>query len=356
MFEYKPDYEQAQKRVNAFWNHEEVDRPLTYIGFRNPGAQPFPHKTYATFEERWLDLDYRVAQTAHSMENTVFYADAMPVCYPNLGPEIISAWAGCPYIFGEDTTWTHPCILDWENDNAIIDMAHPLAKKLEEYTRMLLEAAKGKFIVGLSDFHPGGDHVAALRDVEVLAIDLLEQPDKVKTKLASSYKEYFAVYDYYVNWLKKEGNPIASWISLTSETSMYIPSNDFSIMISEAMFEEFFLPGIVEECRHYGNSIYHLDGPGALRHLDALLAIPELDAIQWVYGAGNGNCTDWLDVYKKILKAGKSAIAYPRNLEELRILMEHLPARGLCVDMWFAKNEDEARDLLKLVEKWPRNV
>ena len=356
MFAYKPDYEQAQKRVNAFWNHEEVDRPLTNIIFQKPGTKPFLQKTYATHEERWLDLEYRTAQTAHNMANTVFYADAMPVFFPDLGPEIISAWAGCPYIFGEDTTWTTPCIFDWNDDNAVIDMNHSLAKKLEDFTRMLLEAAKGKFIVGLSDFHPGGDHIAALRDVEVLAIDLLEEPDRVKAKLASSYKEYFAVYDYYVNWLKKEDNPIASWIGLTSETSMYIPSNDFSIMISEAMFDEFFLPGITEECRHYGNSIYHLDGPGALRHLDSLLAIPQLDAVQWVYGAGNGNCTDWLHVYKKVLGAGKSATMGVRNMDELRILMEHLPARGLCIDIYFAKNEDEARDIFKLIEKWPRNV
>jgi len=220
----------------------------------------------------------------------------------------------------------------------------------------LLEVAKGKFIVGLSDFHPGGDHLAALRDVEVLALDLLEEPEHVKAKLASSYREYYAVYDHYVNWLKKEGNPIASWIALTSETSMYIPSNDFSCMISSAMFDEFFLPGLIEECRHYGNSIYHLDGPGALRHLDSLLAIPELDAVQWVFGAGNGNATDWLDVYKKVLKAKKSVTLSAHNMDQLRVIMEHLPARGVCVDIYFAKNEEEARDLMKIIEKWPRHV
>ena len=356
MFENKQDYEQAQKRVNAFWNHEEVDRPLTNIIFPKAGAKPFPQKKYDTFEEQWLDFDYRVERAVCDIANTVYYGDAMPVFFPDLGPEIISAWAGCPYIYGADTTWTTPCLLDWDNDNAVIDMSHPLAKKLEEFTRSLLEVAKGKFIVGLADFHPGGDHLSALRDPQVLAVDLLEEPEKVKAKLASSYGEYFAVYDFYVNWLKKEGNPIASWTPLTSETSMYIPSNDFSIMISEAMFDEFFLPGIIEECRHYGNSIYHLDGPGALRHLDSLLAIKELDAVQWVYGAGNGNCTDWLHVYKKVLAAGKSVQIGVNNMNELRILMENLNVRGLCLDIRFAKNEEEAQDLLKLIEKWPRYV
>jgi hypothetical protein len=37
--------------------------------------------------------------------------------------------------------------------------------------------------------------------------------------------------------------------------------------------------------RHVERTIYHLDGPGALRHLDRLLAIPELDCAQWIQGA-----------------------------------------------------------------------
>ncbi len=28
-------------------------------------------------------------------------------------------------------------------------------------------------------------------------------------------------------------------------------------------------------------SPFHLDGPGALKHLDALLELDELDAVQW---------------------------------------------------------------------------
>jgi len=352
MFLYKPDYEQAQKRANIFWNHEETDRPYTFIRFQKPNPTPFAQKTFANHKDRWLDVEYRAQEAANYMENTVFYADAMPVFYPDLGPEIISAWAGCPYHYGAETTWTEPCLFDWNNDNAIIDVNHPLSKKLEEFTKYSLELAKGKFIVGLTDYHPGGDHVAALRDGQTLALDLLENGDYVKAKLESSYKEYFPAYDHYVNWLKKEGNPIASWIPITSETSMYIPSNDFSIMISKAMFDEFFLPGITQECRHYGNSIYHLDGPGALRHLDSLLAIKELDAIQWVPGAGNDHCLQWLDLYKKILAAGKSIVCYPGNMEELLVLKEQLPARGVGLFISFAKNECEAQDIMKVIEGW----
>jgi hypothetical protein len=352
MFTCKPDYEQAQKRLNAFWEHDETDRPLVSVNFPKPNAKPFAAKNYATHKDYWLDIEYRAEQGAHWMESTVFYGESMPVFMPNMGPEILSAWAGCFYHFGETTTWTEPCLLDWENDNATIDMNHPLFRKLEDFTRLLLEKAKGNFIVGLTDLHPGGDHLAALRDPQVLAIDLLENAGMVKAKLAQSYDEYFPVYDHFVNILKSAGMPIASWLPLTSETNMYIPSNDFSCMISTKMFEEFFLDGIVRECKHYDKSIYHLDGPDALRHLDTLLQIKELNAIQWVPGEGRQQVFPWLDVFKRILAAKKSVMAYPRSMAELQFLMDNLPARGLYLQLWNVANENEARNLLKLVERW----
>jgi len=355
MFRCKPDFKAAQDRVNAFWACEETDRPLAFMHYRKPGAPRFPKKTYATFEERWLDLEYRADETAHDLESTVFLAESMPVAFPNLGPEIFSAWAGCPYNFGETTAWSEPCVRDWEADapKAVVDWNHPLFKATEEFTRLLIERGRDSFIVGLTDFHPAGDHLAALRDPAELAMDLIERPDAVKAKLAASYAEYFAVYDHFAAMVKAAGMPISSWLPLTSESTMYIPSNDFSCMISPEMFEEFFLPGIVEECRHYGHSIYHLDGPNALRHLDALLAIPELDAIQWVPGAGHEEVAQWLGVYKKVLAAGKSVVVYP-TAAELPLLMENLPARGVCLDLYRVKSAEEAEAVMKLIEKWPR--
>ncbi|MCL2351953.1 MAG: hypothetical protein FWC55_05415 [Firmicutes bacterium] len=358
MFKCKPDYEEAQKMMDAFWDNEDAGRPFVHMTYPRPGAEPFPAKEYPSLEARWLDVEYRTEEAAHYMENTVFVAEAMPVVMPNLGPEILSAWAGCPYVYGEGTTWTEPCVSDWETDGdkAVIDMKHPLFAKLEEFTRLLLERGKDSFITGLTDFHPGGDHLAALRDPQALAADLLERPELVKAKLKSSYPEYFAAYDHFLDILLAAGMPIASWLPLTAKKSMYIPSNDFSCMISAQMFEEFFLDGIAEECRKYDRSVYHLDGPGAIRHLDALLAIPELDAVQWVPGAGREDIAQWIGLFRKVLSAGKSVIAYPKDVGELRLLMDALPARGLFLQMWGGvKDADEAMDLMRIIEKWPRN-
>ena len=58
-------------------------------------------------------------------------------------------------------------------------------------------------------------------------------------------------------------------------------------------------------CRKLANPFYHLDGPGELPHLDALLSIPELKGVQWIPGAGQPDYTHWPEVYRKIRAAGK---------------------------------------------------
>ena len=73
------------------------------------------------------------------------------------------------------------------------------------------------------------------------------------------------------------------------------------------MFEEFFIPSIRFQCETAEHSIYHLDGPGAIQHLDSLLDISSLNGIQWVPlpGVGAKPMLEWLPLLKKIQESGK---------------------------------------------------
>ena len=54
--------------------------------------------------------------------------------------------------------------------------------------------------------------------------------------------------------------------------------------------------------------IYHLDGPDAIMHVDALMEVEELTALQWTPGAGNpdGGSERWYPMYDRVKAAGKS--------------------------------------------------
>jgi hypothetical protein len=96
-----------------------------------------------------------------------------------------------------------------------------------------------------------------------------------------------------------------AWTPLYSDTPYYILQCDFAFMIGGNMFERFAQPELEASCRKLGNTLYHLDGAGQLKHLDSLLAMPDLKGIQWVPGAGKPGVTHWPEVYRKIRKAGK---------------------------------------------------
>ena len=71
-------------------------------------------------------------------------------------------------------------------------------------------------------------------------------------------------------------------------------------------------------------SMYHLDGPGALRHLDRLLQMDKLKGVQWVYGAGQPSARYWLDVLKKIQAAGKNiqVLGDAENMKKEEIIID----------------------------------
>ena len=354
-FSLKPDYEKAKKRYEAFWEGEIIDRALVCVPVPKSSQETVPSKTYPTLEERWKDVDFRAEAKAIELRNYDYLGDALPLTWPNMGPEVFSAWCGCGYNYGEHTTWSDPCIHNWEEDcdSAVLDMNHELFKLTDRFTDSLLELGKGKFIVGLTDFHPGGDHLAALRDPANLAMDMIENLEWVKKKLSESYPEYYEAYDYFYEKLRAAEMPITSWTPLIHEGRYYIPSNDFSCMISEEMFQEVFLPGLIDECEFYERSIYHLDGPGALRHLDVLLDIPGLNAVQWVPGAGNEGFSRWIDVYKRIQTAGKGMQILGIEIDELPILFENLRPEGVYISGVSGVHDTEtANEVIRRVAAW----
>ncbi|MDD3176021.1 MAG: trimethylamine corrinoid protein 2, partial [Candidatus Nanoarchaeia archaeon] len=95
--------------------------------------------------------------------------------------------------------------------------------------------------------------------------------------------------------------------------------------------------------------VFHLDGPGALRHLDDILAIKDIDVLQWVPGAGQPPVYEWLDVLKKAQKAGKGLQIYGVNLDIIKRISRELSPEGIvyCLDAKSRKEVEETTDWLE---------
>jgi hypothetical protein len=353
--EYKPDAQKACERMAAWWQGEVIDRPTILLTAPRPNPKPLPATTHATQPERWMDIEYQVECADINAANTYWAGDGLPMYMPNLGPEILTACYGAELNFTETTSWSEPILRDWADVAKLkIDPDNHYLRCILDMTRHALDVGKGKFVVGLTDIHPGADLAASFRDPQQLCIDLMNEPEQVKALLHCIYSAFFDFYKLNDAVIRAAGQTLStSWLPLFVENQRYyIPSNDFSIMISTDMFKEFFLDELVAEIEWLDRSIYHLDGPGALRHLETLLEIDKLDAIQFVYGDGAYPASRWLHVYQRIQAAGKNMqmLVEPRELD---VFMDNLNPEGVMMQMSVGSAE-EADAILKRISRWTK--
>jgi hypothetical protein len=128
---------------------------------------------------------------------------------------------------------------------------------------------------------------------------------------------------------------------------------DMSAMFSPEMFGEFAVPGLTEQCEWLDHSLYHLDGTQALCHLDQLLGIDGLDAVEWTPQAGieTGGSPRWYDLYRRILTAGKSVQAVNVEPGEILPLLDAIGGRGVYLITQFG-SEREAEEMADKVEPY----
>jgi hypothetical protein len=122
-------------------------------------------------------------------------------------------------------------------------------------------------------------------------------------------------------------------------------------MVSDRLFEDLCLPPIERECAHMDCSIYHLDGPGALRFLDRIMDVPKIQAIQWVPGAGRDGWREWVSVYRRIQARGKSFIAYV-PAADVEAFTGIFRPEGAWLDVSGVSSAEEAETVMKTIRKW----
>ena len=355
--QYKDDWEQAKQRMVAWWDQEILDRPCLQVTTPRQGQEQAlveaGRKPAAmSLEQWWTDVDYAVERGQRRMQATFFGGEAFPLFNPNLGPDLFSAYLGAAVRLQDaDTNWVEPLIHDWNS-------ARPLRLDEDNYwyqlqlrlMRMAREAGQGLWITGLPDTHAGGDAFSALRGRKRACLDLYDDPQAVRRAMGQINAAMLQAYDAYFRILEPEKHGCSSgWLPAWHAAKANVLQCDFIALISPAMMTEFILDGILAEAHLFERCVFHLDGPTSIPHLDTLLSLPEVHAVQWVYGAGNEPATRWVPLMRRIQAAGRSVwiSAEPR---EVPVLLEYLRPEGLMINTW-TQTEQEARDLLALVAR-----
>ena len=345
---------ETKQRYHAFWDGNAFERCCLYLTGRS-GARGGPRPESLT--RKWEDPEYRAREALWHAENTIYYADAFPAAFVNCGPGCLSAMLGGTYRWAESTVWfeNEPVITDWATAPApALQRSSTMYQLVDTLTGRLLDAGKDgeNFFTTLTDIGGAYDILAALRGTQNLLLDLHDHPAKVIAWVERLRPVWLAYFRQYCARLLARQGCVTAWMRIWSDRPWYPLQCDFAAMISPEMFGAFVLPDLRRMTEQMDRSVYHLDGPGQLPHVEQLLSLPRLNAVQWTPGDGNESLGHprWFGLYEEIQRAGKGLVLLGVKPGELEPLLRRVSTKGLYISC--GADAATARELVRMAEKF----
>lgn len=343
-----------------WWNHE-LDRPIIQLTLKKKDS-----KSCATRGEL-LDMLYNFDITPlevakkyrESLENNIYLGDAFPVFYMRstgiLGAMLGQTWnidieRGTIWfeeMKGKELKDIHPVLTD---DNQLLQRGIAL-------TYAFMQEFGDEIGIGTPNFGGMMDIVESMRGATNSLIDLYDEPEEVLRLNDDIYKAYEKAYKDNIAAIdNKRVLGYTGWITLLSQKPYFISQCDFCCMIGKDHFEEFVAETLDKEVQLIERSFYHLDGPGAVKHLDRIIQ-SGFNGIQWVNGAGSKLKHDpcWDEIYKKIYDAGLLMQINIETIEEIDVidhLYELLGDISHCAFTISGYHEDDKDIFIKYLDKY----
>jgi len=334
LFDFPP--RAIRERLTTWWAFGEQARPCI-LGQVCDG--PLPETD--DLEAYWSDETFIIARKMAEIEATTYYGEAVPCHYVDQGSSAMAGVLGCPMrAIDKETVWADPCLSGAEAVPGVrFDRDAPLYRRIRRLTLASCARAAGHHMVAPFALEGMTDLMAALYGLEPFLIDCVTEPEPVARGMEHLQELWLEAWAD-IQSVIRTGNPGGiGWAGIWAPGTTFPIQEDVAYNISPAMFERFCIPRVRAQAAVMDYPFFHLDGIGMLPHLDALLAIPELKAIQWQPGAGHAPLAPWTGLLRRILQAGKSLQVYARA-HEVEPLVETLGSRGVLVIVTDATHEN----------------
>lgn len=317
------------ERHEAFWNRRSTDRPLLRIR-RNRAPL-----TNTDIEPEMLDAELLCPLPVGRLVPDDLFRTECP--FPKI--PWMEAICGCGIHAGADEAmWAKPVI---ESDDAPVppfrtDGSNPWLRKLLELTRRLLDACDGSYLVTQTLQRGPSDILSALLGDVRMGLWFYDQPDRIHEILCLAADAFIAVTKSQYALIPPFHGGWALWnYGLWAPGSVTRIQTDASVQISRQMYERFILPHERRIMAAFDYSLMDLHSGGTLALRDPLLEEPGLNAISVTLDPYEScpSIADLLPVFLRILER-KALLVYGQiTAEQLTLLTESLPPRGLCLNV-----------------------
>ena len=330
---YKVNMEAAKEKFRNYWAHKNTGRPLMCVIARRPEVEQYSDGTpveggyldqicqgkyYNMPEElKWKDMDDKyqdpqriVDRYRYFCQTHAFLGESFPNLNIDFGPGSLASYLGSEIGFKEDTVWFNKCLDSWDGvPKLTFDPENKWFKKHLQLAKDCQALAGDDFYVDMPDLMENIDVLASLRGAQDILFDLLDEPEMIGERIQEVTDIYYEYYDRFYDVIKdEEGGNAYTVFQIWGPGRTVKLQCDFSAMMSPEDFRKYIQPSLRSQSENVDHVLYHLDGPAAIKHMDALMEIDGIDALQWTSGdAGpDGTLPDWDVIYDKAIAAGKS--------------------------------------------------
>jgi hypothetical protein len=339
---WKGNWEESRQHYLDWW----AGRGLVISMWEHLSKEGLPHAEVPApapardLQQYWFDAEWRAANLHYQLARSSFKADILPVANTHLGPGSLAAILGAELEGGEDTIWIHPRTTP--DDPIVLNENNLWWRTHLDLIRACKRRAQGRYFVGCPDLIEGLDTLAGLWGTQPTLLEMVDHPEELEHKLHAVNAVWFEVFERIYQEINEAGEMAFCYFSIWGPGRVAKLQSDISGMISTRNFRRFVQPFIREQCQRLDYALYHLDGVAAMRHLDALLEIEDLNAIQWTPGVGEPQGGDpcWYDLYKRIRAGGKAIMPCWVELNELQPLVDAVGPAGVNVLMHFQSERD----------------
>ena len=330
---YKVNMEAAKEKFRNYWAHKSTGRPLMCVIARRPEVEQYSDGTpveggyldqicqgkyYNMPEElKWKDMEDKyqnpqriVDRYRYFCQTHAFLGESFPNLNIDFGPGSLASYLGSEIGFKEDTVWFNKCLDGWDGvPKLTFDPENKWFKKHLQLAKDCQALAGDDFYVDMPDLMENIDVLASLRGAQDILFDLLDEPEMIGERIQEVTDIYYEYYDRFYDVIKdEEGGNAYTVFQIWGPGRTVKLQCDFSAMMSPEDFRKYIQPSLRSQSENVDHVLYHLDGPAAIKHMDALMEIEGIDALQWTSGdAGpDGTLPDWDVIYDKAIAAGKS--------------------------------------------------
>ena len=330
---YKVNMEAAKEKFRNYWAHKNTGRPLMCVIARRPEVEQYSDGTpveggyldqicqgkyYNMPEElKWKDMEDKyqnpqriVDRYRYFCQTHAFLGESFPNLNIDFGPGSLASYLGSEIGFKEDTVWFNKCLDGWDGvPKLTFDPENKWFKKHLQLAKDCQALAGDDFYVDMPDLMENIDVLASLRGAQDILFDLLDEPEMIGERIQEVTDIYYEYYDRFYDVIKdEEGGNAYTVFQIWGPGRTVKLQCDFSAMMSPEDFRKYIQPSVRSQSENVDHVLYHLDGPAAIKHMDALMEIDGIDALQWTSGdAGpDGTLPDWDVIYDKAIAAGKS--------------------------------------------------